>query len=108
MAEPERMIYYQSGVNAHGEPFVQLILDGKLIAQLDTWQARDLGSGLMMTAEAAEQDAFIFQWVTKKVGCGPTEAAGLIQDFRRYLEETTFKKGGPSNPKDWVMPAKPR
>lgn len=94
----------QSGVNQKGEAFVQLIYAGKIILQMDPWQARDFGTGLVMTAEAAEQDAFMFDWVIKHVGVGPDQAVGLLQDFRKYREETTFKRGGPANMKDWVLP----
>jgi len=36
--EREKHLIHQSGVNAAGEPFIQLILDGRIIAQLSyTW-----------------------------------------------------------------------
>lgn len=102
-----RKLWHQSGVNKKGEAFVQLILDGKIIAQMEPGDARDHARAITEAAEAAEQDAFLFDWVCNQVGSGPEQAAGLIADFRRYREARTGKKGGPSDPTDWVMPGKP-
>lgn len=87
-------------------PFVQLILGEEIIEQLEPETARELAWGLLQTTEAAEQDAFIFNWVVEKVGSGPVQAAGLIADFRRYRMEKTGKKGGPYRKTDWVYPGK--
>jgi len=108
MSEPEKLpddiLWHQSGVNQKGEPFVQLLRGEKIIAQMDTEQARDHARAITEAAEAAEQDAFIFDWVCNKVGTGPEQAAGLLRDFRAYRLARTGKRGGPSDPKDWVMP----
>ena|ERR1700688_1875457 len=102
---PDDVLWHQSGVNAKGEPFVQLIRGTKVIAQMDPEQAREHGQAMVEAAEAAEQDAFIFDWVLNRVGGGQEQAAGLLADFRRYRGERTNKKGGPSRPGDWVMPS---
>lgn len=100
----ENVLWHQSGVNQKGEPFVQLIRNTTVIAQMSTEQARDHARAILEAAEASEQDAFIMDWVTTKVGCGPEQAVGLLQDFRRFREERTGKKSGVRDPKDWVMP----
>jgi hypothetical protein len=98
------VLWHQSGVNRKGEPFVQLIRGETVIAQMDPEQARDHGRAILEAAEAAEQDAFIFDWVCNKVGSGPNEATVLLLEFRRYRAERTNKKGGPTRRDDWVMP----
>lgn len=103
--EPQ-ILWHQSGVNSKGEPFVQLLLNERIIGQMSPEEARDHARAITEAAEAAEQDAFIFDWVTRKVGSAPEQAAGLLQDFRAYRLERTGKRGGPSNPRDWVMPDK--
>jgi hypothetical protein len=103
---PGNVLWHQSGVNQQGEPFVQLIRGHEVIAQMDVWQARDHASAITEAAEAAEQDAFIFDWVCNKIGSGPVQAAGLLADFRKYREQRTGKRGGPSNPREWVHPEK--
>lgn len=104
---PDDILWHQSGVNKEGDPFVQLLRGNKVIAQMDPAQARDHGRAILEAAEAAEQDAFIFDWVLNKVGGGSTQAAGLLQDFRAYRRERTGKQGGPVNAREWIMPDDP-
>jgi hypothetical protein len=101
---PDDVLWHQSGINAQGEPFVQSIRGMQVICQMSPQQARDHAQAILEAAEAAEQDAFIFDWTINHVGGGKAQAAGLIADFRAYREKRTGKKGGPSNPNDWVMP----
>ncbi len=100
------VLWHQSGVNQKGEPFVQLIRGTAVIAQMSVQQAREHGNAIIEAAEAAEQDAFLFDWVINKVGQTTREASVLLQEFRAYRAERTGKRGGPSDPKDWVMPTK--
>ena len=98
------VLWHQSGINAKGEPFVQLIRGREVIAQMSVDEARDHGNTIIEAAEAAETDAFIFDWVCNVVGSGPQEAVGLLVDFRKYRVERTGKKHGATHPRDWVMP----
>jgi len=91
-------------MNADGEPFIQLIRGTEVIAQMSTAQAREHALAVLATAEAADQDAFIYDWVVNRVGSGVQQAAGLLMDFRQYREERTGKKGGPTSARDFVMP----
>jgi hypothetical protein len=86
-------LWHQSGVNRDGEPFVQLILGDKLVAQQSVQQAREHAMAVLEAAEAAEQDAFLVDWV-KRVGADERAAAGLLQDFRNYRREHTGKRSG--------------
>jgi hypothetical protein len=104
---PDDILWHQSGVNQKGEPFVQLLRGDKIIAQMSPEQARDHGRVIVEAAEAAEQDAFIFDWVKNKVGVGPAQASGLLQEFRQYRRERTGKHSGARDARDWVMPEKP-
>ena len=101
------ILWHQSGVSASGEPFVQLLRGEEVIAQMDVEQARDHARAITEAAEAAEQDAFLRDWVINKVGAGEEQAAGLILDFRKYRAARTGKSQGPTNKRDWVMPKKP-
>ena len=101
---PDNVLWHQSGVNQKGEPFVQLIRGTEVIVQMDVQQAREHAQAVLESAEAAEQDAFIVDWVKTHVGAGDEQAVGLLMDFRRYRAERTGKKGGPMSPRDWVMP----
>lgn len=104
--QPRDILWHQSGVNAAGEPFVQLLKGETVIGQMTPEEARDHAHAMLEAAEAAEQDAFIYDWVQNRVGCGREQAAGLLVDFRRYRAERSNKKGGPTRPGDWVMPEK--
>jgi hypothetical protein len=101
---PDDILWHQSGVNQKGEPFVQLIRGEEVIAQMSVEQARDHARAITEAAEAAETDAFIFQWVLHKAGAGPEQAVGLLADFRKYRAEVTGKREGATSPTDWVMP----
>ncbi len=101
---PDDIIWHQSGVNRKGEPFVQLLRGNTIIGQMSAEQARDHSRAILEAAEAAEQDAFLRDWVMNHVGGGEAQAAGLIADFRAYRKERTGKSSGPSNPHDWVFP----
>lgn len=101
---PDDVLWHQSGINAKGEPFIQLLRGTAVIAQMDPEQARDHARAILEAAEASEQDAFIFDWVMNRVGSGQQQAAGLLQDFRQYRRERTGKSSGARSPRDWVMP----
>ena len=101
---PDDVLWHQSGINQAGEPFVQLIRGTTVIAQMDVEQARDHGRAIIEAAEAAETDAFIYDWVVKRVGAGKEQAAGLLVDFRKYRTEVTGKRHGATSSRDWVMP----
>jgi hypothetical protein len=101
---PDDILWHQSGVNQKGEPFVQLLKGNEIIGQMSVEEARDHARAITEAAEAAETDAFIFNWVLKKVGGGPVQAMGLLTEFRQYRTEVTGKREGPTNPRDWVMP----
>jgi hypothetical protein len=109
MSAPEKpsdvVLGYQSGVNTKGEPFVQLLLKGAIVGQLTPAEARAHAYGVLQAAEAAETDAFLFQWVIKHVGSGPGQAAGLLADFRKYRAQITGKRHGFTGQQgDWIMP----
>lgn len=101
---PDDVLWHQSGVNTKGEPFVQLIKGKKVIGQMSPDDARDHAHAVLEAAEAAEQDAFIFDWVQQKLEMPPAIAGQLLVEFRKYRAERSNKKGGPTHPGDWVMP----
>jgi hypothetical protein len=101
---PERRLWHQSGVSPRNEPFVQLVLDGQVIAQMDPAQARDHARAITEAAEAAEQDAFLVEFAMRQIGLNREQSGALLIALRRYREERTGKSQGPRNPRDWVMP----
>jgi hypothetical protein len=98
------VLWHQSGINSKGEPFVQLILGEKIIAQVDPTEAREHAMAMIECAEAAETDAFIFRWVIEHVGADPGNAAGLLVDLRKFRAEVTGKHHGPTSSTDWLKP----
>lgn len=49
-------------------------------------EARAIAGQILEAAEAAEQDAFLVEWVRAEIGVGDQEAAGLLQDFRHWKD----------------------
>jgi hypothetical protein len=90
-------------VNKAGQPFVQLLLDNQIIAQMTTEEARDHARAITEAAEAAEQDAFMLSFMQEKVGLDLNRAFQVLLDFRAWRVRT-FKSGPPTSKEQWVMP----
>jgi len=106
MPEPkERVLWHQSGVNKHGEPFIQLLMDDEPICQLTPEEARDHAKNILEATEASEQDAFMLEFMQKKVGLDVARAMQVIIDFRMWREKRG-KKGPPSDAREFMRTAK--
>ena len=97
----ERVLWHQSGVNKHGEPFIQLLMNDDVICQLSPEEARDHAKNILEATEASEQDAFMLDFMQKKVGLDVQRAMQVIVDFRHY-RESRGKKGPPSDAREFV------
>lgn len=67
------------------QPLVELHHQDMVI-QLDVAAAREVAGNLLQAAEAAEQDAFLFQWSQAQVGCTDEAAVSLLRQFRMWRE----------------------
>ena len=94
MSEDEGILWHQSGVNRDGEPFIQLIRNDQVIAQMSVSQAREHGLAILEAAEAAEQDAFLVQFAKDRLGVDDRCAAIILQDFRNFRRAETGKRSG--------------
>ena len=104
MADTNKTLWHQSGVAPTGEPFVQLLLDDQIIAQLSPEMARDHARSITEAAEAAEQDAFLMDFARHKIGLPLEAASAWLIALRSYRAKRTGKAQGPTKPRDWVMP----
>jgi hypothetical protein len=91
--EPKTLMH-QTGVNKHGEPFVQLLLvkegqPDQFIAQLSPQDCRDHALAILEAAEAAEQDGFLVDFARNELGMKLEEAGKILLGFRAYREKTT-------------------
>src|SRR6266478_8679287 len=104
VSEEDNVLWHQSGVNRDGEPFIQLILNDKVIAQQSIEQAREHARAMLEACEAAEQDAFMVHFLRKNVGLSEVQAVNVLVDFRKWRMRETGKRSGqeviPSNPDD--------
>jgi hypothetical protein len=92
--DKEFPLWHQSGVNREGEPFVQLILGEKIIAQQSPEMAREHALAVLAAAEAAEQDAFLVHWVKTVLHQDENIAGHILVDFRNYRREQSGKRSG--------------
>lgn len=60
---------------------------GNLSAQLPVAKAREHALSLLQIAEAAETDAFLFQYFTWHMKVRPERMGQVLQAFRAYREE---------------------
>ncbi|MCC6328950.1 MAG: hypothetical protein IT174_10570 [Acidobacteria bacterium] len=86
--EAEGMISVTSIVSGRTfEPLVQIDW-GDLSAQLGLREAREHALGILEAAEAAESDAFVFQWITRDiVGTSQDEKDNwrqIIEEFKQF------------------------
>jgi hypothetical protein len=83
-----KTIMVESGYGGNTrQPFVE-IKDEWLKApmQLSPEEARDLALNLLEAAEASEQDAFMFEFVSKDLHAGDQAAANIIGEFRKWRD----------------------
>jgi hypothetical protein len=100
----ETTLFWASGVNQKGEPFIQLskvYKSGKreIIAQLDPWQTRDCALNALSAAEAAQTDALILKFMRERVGLDPERLAMVLVDFRNFRAE--FGTSTPADAEHW-------
>lgn len=72
------------------QPFVELHFED-VVVQLEPDKAREVARMLCESAEAAEQDAFLFEWAVKDAGVSEGGAASLLHQFRKWREERNEK-----------------
>lgn len=76
----------------------------KIIGQMSTTQARDHARAVTEAAEAAEQDAFMMQWLQDKVNLPFEKAGEVLIGFREYRSKLTGKSQGPTKSSDFIKP----
>lgn len=89
MSNKWKVIRVESGYGGNTrQPFVE-IKDDRLKApmQLSPEEARDLALNILEAAEAAEQDAFMFEFVSKDLHAGDQAAANIISEFRKWRDD---------------------
>jgi hypothetical protein len=65
-------------------------------AQMTPDEARQFALSILQAAEAAEQDAFIMDFATKKMGLDDGHGAALVNEFRVYRgQERGPEEAGP-------------
>jgi len=72
------------------KPYVGIEVDGALLTQLPPETARALGYNLILSAEAAEQDAFMVEFAEKEIGVPLPQAAQILGLFREWREKNTI------------------
>ena len=96
------ILWTTSGVNAQGNPFVQLTKNGKIFHQMTAAETREFAMHLFQVAEAAESDAIVVKWVGKILGLQSINIGAMLTDWRKTREslggskwtrEEEFKKG---------------
>lgn len=73
-------------------PFVEI--RGPKRATISPDEARELGMNLIRTAEAAESDGFLVEFVLEQIGGEMEQAAGLLRMFREWREALWREKYG--------------
>lgn len=91
-----KVITVTSGFGANTrEPFVQIVMDypNDHPLQIHPDEARALAMNLLHAAEAAQTDAFLFDFVSRKLQSGDDLAAQVMLEYRNYRDDTRGKEG---------------
>lgn len=54
-------------------------------------EARDHARGLLQTADAAESDAFLYQFLSQDLECSMSEAEGMVQRFALFRNQNRLE-----------------
>lgn len=76
----------QYGFN-HRKPQVVITMPGGETLQMSPAEARHHALAVLECADAAESDAFIFEYLQAKVGLTDNQMAQVLGDFRTWREE---------------------
>jgi len=90
MSSKWRNILVSSGYGGNTrEPFVEIKMDYPKDhpLQLHPDEARHLAMNLLEAAEAADNDQFIFEFVSKDLHSGDKIAANILLEFRKFRDE---------------------
>jgi hypothetical protein len=68
-------------------PLVQIRQGDRAPFSIAPAEARALAANLLAGAEAAESDAFLFEFMAQKVGIPEREAGAMLVAFRQWREE---------------------
>jgi hypothetical protein len=79
-----------AGLNKRGEGFVHLRVEypdqPAGVTQMTPAKAREVAQFLAEAAEAAESDAFLWQFLTREIATDEERALMVIAQFRKYRE----------------------
>lgn len=79
-----------SGLNKRGEGFVHLRIEFSDlpagVVQATPAKAREIAQFINEAAEAADADAFLYQFLTREIGSDEQRALMVIAQFRKYRE----------------------
>lgn len=78
------------GTNERGEGFVHLRVEypdmPAGVTQMTPAKAREVAQIIHEAAEAADTDAFLYQFLTRKVDTNPAAALAVLADFRQWRQ----------------------
>lgn len=79
-----------SGVNVREEGFVHITMEvgngRKAVLQASTAEAREISRHIAEAAEAAETDAYIVQFFTRRMNLSIEQAGAFLVDFRKWRD----------------------
>lgn len=66
---------------------------GETHVQLSHLEAIDVAMNILQCVNGAQADAFIYEWVLKRIpNAGQVEAVNLMRDFREFRDEIDKKE----------------
>lgn len=92
MSSDDNMIRVESVYGAESHEALVEVSWGDRSGVLSLDAARQLGRDLIEAASASETDAFLMDFLEKRVGVKDiTQRAGVLMDFRKWRKEMRFE-----------------
>jgi len=85
-SEPSVTMWAYCGITDMGAPFVRLVRNEQPLIQVHPDAARSLGLALMESADAADQDAFMYAFWRNTFGKSHEDAMMMIGALRRFRQ----------------------
>jgi len=88
MAAKGKTIWVAGGYGYKNKaPFVAITMPGGETCQMSVTEARNFAMQIVEVCESTIQDGFLFEWSQETIKLGDAQAAGFINELRKWREK---------------------
>lgn len=87
MSAPRTTFWAQSAYGMRTKQPIVVLHHQDWVLQVSPEEARGIASSILQAAEAAEQDAFLMEWIQRTTGVDELGAGRLVVEYRDWREK---------------------